>query len=62
MKVVPDIVDVKNLQEALVGSAEPGLVRDIRASVPLPHHASVPWAWYRTRLEQSPWQHMQLEP
>ena len=36
-----DIVDVKNLQEALVGSAEPGVIQDIRASVPSPHHASV---------------------
>ena len=36
-----DIVDVKNLQEALVGSAEPGLVRQVRESVPPEHHASV---------------------
>ena len=36
-----DIVDVKNLQEALVGSAEPGLVKQVRESVPSAHHASV---------------------
>ena len=36
-----DIVDVKNLQEALVGSAEPGLVKEIIDSVPSGHHASV---------------------
>lgn len=36
-----DIVDVKNLQEALVGSAEPGLVKQVRESVPSEHHASV---------------------
>ena len=36
-----DIVDVKNLQEALVGSAEPQLVKQVRDTVPGPHHASV---------------------
>ncbi len=36
-----DIVDVKNLQEALVGSAEPGLVKQVRETVPSAHHASV---------------------
>lgn len=36
-----DIVDVKNLQEALVGSAEPSLVKQVRESVPSEHHASV---------------------
>ena len=36
-----DIVDVKNLQEALVGSAEPELVKQVRDTVPGPHHASV---------------------
>ena len=36
-----DIVDVKNLQEALVGSAEPLLVKQVRDTVPGPHHASV---------------------
>jgi uncharacterized protein (UPF0264 family) len=36
-----DIVDVKNLQEALVGSAEPGVVKEIREAVPSAHHASV---------------------
>ena len=36
-----DIVDVKNLQEALVGSAHPHVVRDVRESVPLENHASV---------------------
>jgi len=36
-----DIVDVKNLQEALVGSAEPRVVKQIRDVVPGPHHASV---------------------
>ena len=36
-----DIVDVKNLQEALVGSAEPQTVKQVRDAVPGPHHASV---------------------
>ena len=36
-----DIVDVKNLQEALVGSARPGVVKEVRDAVPLEHHASV---------------------
>ena len=36
-----DIVDVKNLQEALVGSAKPGVVKQVRDAVPLEHHASV---------------------
>ena len=36
-----DIVDVKNLEEALVGSAHPRIVREVREAVPLEHHASV---------------------
>ena len=36
-----DIVDVKNLQEALVGSAHPHIVREVREAIPLTHHASV---------------------
>ena len=36
-----DIVDVKNLQEALVGSAKPGVVKEVRDAVPPEHHASV---------------------
>ncbi len=36
-----DIVDVKNLQEALVGSAHPVLVKQVRGLVPLEQHASV---------------------
>ena len=36
-----DIVDVKNLQEALVGSAEPGVIKEIREAVPAERHASV---------------------
>ena len=36
-----DIVDVKNLQEALVGSAHPNVVKQIRDEVPSAHHASV---------------------
>ena len=36
-----DIVDVKNLQEALVGSAHPHIVRDVREAIPLARHASV---------------------
>ncbi len=36
-----DIVDVKNLQEALVGSAKPGVVKEVREAVPPGHHASV---------------------
>ena len=36
-----DIVDVKNLQEALVGSAHPLVVKQVRDAVPLERHASV---------------------
>jgi len=36
-----DIVDVKNLQEALVGSAHPHIVRDVREAIPLDRHTSV---------------------
>ena len=36
-----DIVDVKNLQEALVGSAHPNVVKQIRDEVTSAHHASV---------------------
>jgi uncharacterized protein (UPF0264 family) len=36
-----DIVDVKNLQEALVGSAKPSVVKQVREAVPPGHHASV---------------------
>ncbi|MCH8061375.1 MAG: hypothetical protein IH861_02615 [Chloroflexi bacterium] len=36
-----DIVDVKNLQEALVGSAHPHVVRDVRNAIPMERHASV---------------------
>lgn len=36
-----DIVDVKNLQEALVGSAHPKLVKEVRETVPADRHASV---------------------
>ena len=36
-----DIVDVKNLQEALVGSAHPRVVKDVREAVPLENHVSV---------------------
>ena len=36
-----DIVDVKNLQEALVGSAHPKVVKEVREAVPLENHASV---------------------
>ncbi len=36
-----DIVDVKNLQEALVGSGHPNLVRTVRAAIPAEKHVSV---------------------
>ena len=36
-----DIVDVKNLQEALVGSAHPRVVKAVRDAVPSRNHASV---------------------
>ena len=36
-----DIIDVKNLQEALVGSAHPHIVRDVRTAIPMERHASV---------------------
>jgi uncharacterized protein (UPF0264 family) len=36
-----DIVDVKNLQEARVGSAHPHIVRDVRNAIPMDKHASV---------------------
>jgi len=36
-----DIVDVKNLQEALVGSAEPQVVADVLEAIPAKRHGSV---------------------
>ncbi len=36
-----DIIDVKNLQEALVGSGHPNLVREVRARIPAEKHVSV---------------------
>lgn len=36
-----DIIDVKNLQEALVGSAHPNLVKQIRDSIADPKHVSL---------------------
>ena len=36
-----DIIDLKNLQEALVGSAHPGLVREVREIIPPHKHVSV---------------------
>ena len=36
-----DIVDVKNLQEALVGSAHPLTVKAVRDSIPMERHSSV---------------------
>jgi uncharacterized protein (UPF0264 family)/dihydrodipicolinate synthase/N-acetylneuraminate lyase len=36
-----DIIDVKNLQEALVGSGHPNLVEEMRARIPAEKHVSV---------------------
>ena len=36
-----DVVDVKNLQEALVGSGHPSVVRQVRAAIPAEKHVSV---------------------
>jgi hypothetical protein len=36
-----DVVDVKNLQEALVGSGHPSIVRDVRGIIPVEKHVSV---------------------
>ncbi len=36
-----DVVDVKNLQEALVGSGHPSVVQQVRAQVPAEKHVSV---------------------
>jgi len=36
-----DVVDVKNLQEALVGSGHPNIVRDVRSLIPVEKHVSV---------------------
>ena len=36
-----DIIDVKNLQEALVGSGHPNLVREVRDRIPMHKHVSV---------------------
>ena len=41
MKGGADIVDVKNLQEALVGSAKPNIFKDVRKAVPADIHASL---------------------
>ncbi len=36
-----DIVDVKNLQEALVGSGHPNIVKEVRSAIPAEKHVSV---------------------
>ena len=36
-----DVVDVKNLQEALVGSGHPSVVQQVRAQIPAEKHVSV---------------------
>ena len=36
-----DVVDVKNLQEALVGSGHPSVVKEVRAKIPAEKHVSV---------------------
>ena len=36
-----DVVDVKNLQEALVGSGHPSVVREVRSQIPAEKHVSV---------------------
>ena len=36
-----DVVDVKNLQEALVGSGHPSVVKEVRAQIPAEKHVSV---------------------
>lgn len=36
-----DIVDIKNLQEALVGSAHPRVAQEVRAAVPAEKHVSI---------------------
>jgi uncharacterized protein (UPF0264 family) len=41
MKGGADIIDVKNLQEALVGSAKPGIFKAVREAVPTDIHASL---------------------
>ena len=41
MKGGADIIDVKNLQEALVGSAKPGVFKAVREAVPNEIHASL---------------------
>jgi uncharacterized protein (UPF0264 family) len=41
MKGGADIIDVKNLQEALVGSAKPGVFKAVREAVPHEIHASL---------------------
>ena len=52
-----DIVDVKNLQEALVGSAHPRTVKDVRDAVPKTGTPASRWAWSRTRWVPSPWRY-----
>lgn len=36
-----DVVDIKNLQEALVGSGHPSVVREVRSMIPVEKHVSV---------------------
>ncbi len=36
-----DVVDIKNLQEALVGSGHPSVVREVRGMIPVEKHVSV---------------------
>ena len=54
-----DIIDVKNLQEALVGSAHPNVVGDVRRAIPDDIHAVSLLAWSQTRSGLSPWLPMQ---
>ena len=36
-----DIIDIKNLQEAMVGSAHPCLAKEVRAAIPAEKHVSI---------------------
>ena len=50
-----DIIDIKNLQEALVGSGHPDLVEAVRERIPKRSTSALPWAWSPTRRVPSPW-------
>ena len=53
-----DVVDVKNLQEAMIGSGHPSTVRQVRGIIPVEKHVSVTLGWCPTKPGRWPWRSM----